>query len=67
MAKEYDVFQKDYATKSTSDIGSKPTEMRPKEKVQNQTVTGGVGLYDRSKPYRYFVRAKVINNEGKKD
>ena len=60
MANEYDVFQKDYAIESTSDIGSKPTKIRPKEKVQDQTVTGQVGYYDRSKPYRRFIRAKVI-------
>jgi len=60
MDKEYDVFHKDYAIESTSDIGSKPTEIRPKEEVQNQTVTGQVGYYDRLKPYRKFIRAKVI-------
>lgn len=60
MGKEHDAFQKDYAIKSTTDIGSKPPEVRPKEKERNQTVTGQVGYYDRLKPYRYFIRAKVI-------
>jgi hypothetical protein len=60
MGKEYDVFQKDYAIKSTADIGSKTPEVELKGKGQNQTVTGQVEYYDRLKPYRYTIRAKVI-------
>lgn len=60
MDKEYDVFQKEYAIESNTDSVTKPPETKKDEKEQNQTLTGQVGYYDRLKPYRYFIRAKVI-------
>ena len=64
MGKEYDVFYKDYAIKSTTDISGKPPEFilgeKEQDQEQNQTVTGQIGYYDRLKPYRYLIRAKVL-------
>jgi hypothetical protein len=60
MVKEYDVFDKEYAAESSTDIVSKITVIK-KEEEENQTVTGQLGYYDRLKPYRYSIRAKVIN------
>jgi hypothetical protein len=60
MVKEYDIFDKEYAAESSTDIVSKITVTKKKEE-ENQTVTGQPGYYDRLKPYRYSIRAKVIN------
>ena len=60
MVKEYDVFEDKYAVKSSTDVASKPTEIKIEEKEQNKTVTGHLGYYDRMKPYRYYIKAKVI-------
>ena len=61
MVKEDDVFDKEYAAESSTDIVSKITVIKKEEKEKNQTVTGQTGYYDRLKPYRYSIRAKVIN------
>ena len=60
MVEEYNVFKKEYSVKSSTGLESKPTEIEKEEEERNQTVTGQLGYYDRLKPYRYFIRAKVV-------
>lgn len=56
MDKKNNVFSEEYAAESSTDVPSEPTE----EKEQVQTVTGGIGYYDKSKPHRVIIRAKEI-------
>ena len=60
MDKQYDVFDEKYAVKASTDIVGKVTVTKKEGKEQSQTVTGQIGYYDRQKPYRYYIRAKVI-------
>jgi len=56
MDKKNNVFSEEYATESSTDVPSEPTE----EKKRVQTVAGKIGYYDKSKPYRVIIRAKEI-------
>ena len=56
MDEKINAFSDDYAIESSTDAPSEPTE----EEKKNQTVSGQIEYYDRAKPYRDFIRAKVI-------
>ena len=56
MDKKNNVCHEDYAIESSTDV---PTELAEEER-QVQTVSGGIGYYDKSKPYRVKIRAKEI-------
>jgi len=60
MVREYDVFDKEYSIESSTDIVGKITVIGKEEEEKNETITGRPEYYDRLKPYRYYIKAKVI-------
>ena len=56
MEQNKDVFSDEYVMESGTEIPNEPTE----EEIQNQTVSGETGEYDKSKPHRVVIRAREI-------
>jgi hypothetical protein len=46
-----------YSTKSSTEASVKPVE---ETKQWDQTTSGQIGYYDKSKPYRVIIKAKEI-------